>query len=221
MTTSRRTIATCAGIVLAGGQSTRMGCDKASLPFGPELLLQRVVRIVGAVVEPIVVVAAVGQKLPPLPAGVLLAADERPGRGPLEGLAAGLTKLAIERPDLEAAFVTSCDVPLLTPEFVAAMIARLGSFDIAVPVENGFPHPLAAVYRLSVLPHVRELLAADQLRPAFLLDRVATSRIDAEALRAVDPELHSLKNCNRPEEYQEALRIAGFVGSPDSEDRDI
>src|SRR5262245_62013278 len=79
-----------AGLILAGGKSSRMGLPKATLPFGPELMLQRVVRLLASVVQPIVVVAAPRQELPPLPAGVLITHDERDGRGPLEGLLAGL-----------------------------------------------------------------------------------------------------------------------------------
>ena len=52
---------------LCGGKSTRMGVPKATLPFGPETMLQRVVRLLGTVVSPIVVVAARGQELPELP----------------------------------------------------------------------------------------------------------------------------------------------------------
>ena len=58
---------TAGGIVLCGGRSTRMGVPKATLPFGPETMLQRVVRLLGAVVSPIVVVAAREQSLPELP----------------------------------------------------------------------------------------------------------------------------------------------------------
>ena len=58
---------TAGGIVLCGGKSTRMGVAKAVLPFGPETMLQRVVRLLGTVVAPIVVVAARDQELPPLP----------------------------------------------------------------------------------------------------------------------------------------------------------
>src|SRR2546430_3416835 len=103
-----------AGIVLAGGQSTRMGRPKATLPFGPELMLQRVVRLLGSVVRPIVVVAAPGQALPPLADDVLIARDERESRGPLEGLLAGLSTIMGHA---EAAYATSCDVPLLAPAF--------------------------------------------------------------------------------------------------------
>ena len=100
---------TAGGIVLCGGKSTRMGRSKALLPFGPETMLQRVVRLLGSVVQPIVAVAAVDQALPTLPASVIVTRDERGGRGPLEGLRAGLKALP---PEVEGAYVTSCDVPL-------------------------------------------------------------------------------------------------------------
>jgi molybdopterin-guanine dinucleotide biosynthesis protein A len=188
-----------------------MGLPKATLPFGPELMLQRVVRLLSSVVSPIVVVAAPEQNLPPLPGGVMVAKDEREGRGPLEGLLAGLTAIA---PHAEAAYATSCDVPLLVPDFVELMIERLGDAEIAVPVEGEFAHPLAAVYRTSVLPHIEELLAADRLRPAFLFDRMKTCRVPVEELKAVDPQLTTLQNLNRPEDYLAALVAAGFALDP-------
>ncbi len=199
------------GLILCGGRSSRMGLPKATLPFGPERMLERVVRLVSQVVSPIVVVAAPDQELPPLPAGVIVARDEREGRGPMEGLLAGLTAIA---PHAEAAYATSCDVPLLVPAFVSEMISRLGEQDIAVPVEGEFHHPLAAVYRTSVVPVIEELLARDQLRPLFLLDRVATLRVPIEELRAVDPHLDTLKNLNRPADYLAALAEAGFQSDP-------
>jgi molybdopterin-guanine dinucleotide biosynthesis protein A len=65
------------GIVLCGGKSTRMGVPKATLPFGPETMLQRVVRLLGTVVSPVVVVAAQGQPLPKLPDEITVTHDER------------------------------------------------------------------------------------------------------------------------------------------------
>ncbi len=70
-----------------------MGSPKALLPFGPETMLQRVVRLLSGVVSPIVAVAAPGQDLPALPADVIITRDEREGLGPLEGLRAGLSAL--------------------------------------------------------------------------------------------------------------------------------
>src|SRR5437763_13722434 len=94
-----------AGVVVCGGQASRMGRPKAWLPFGGELMLPRVVRLLGEVVAPLVVVAAPGQDVPPLPPGVEMVRDPERGRGPLQGLAAGLEAL---RGRAEAAYLSSC-----------------------------------------------------------------------------------------------------------------
>ena len=195
------------GIVLCGGKSTRMGVAKATLPFGPETMLQRVVRLLGAMVSPIVAVAAQEQVLPALPAEVIVTRDERDARGPLEGLRAGLKALP---PSVEAAYVTSCDVPLLVPGFVERMLVLLGDHDIAVMEIDGFTHPLSAVYRRAVLPQVESLLAQDRLRPVFLFDAVRTRRVSPAEMREVDPGLRTLRNLNTREDYEAALADAGF-----------
>jgi molybdopterin-guanine dinucleotide biosynthesis protein A len=193
-------------MVLCGGRSTRMGASKALLPFGPESMLQRVVRLLAEVVSPIVVVAAVEQPLPELPRQVIIARDEQEGRGPLEGLRAGLKALPS---DIEAAYVTGCDVPLLEPAFVREMLDLAKSFDIAVMEIDGFPHPLSAVYRRSVLPDVEDLLAANRLRPVFLFDRVKTRRVRPSEITS-DPELRTLRNLNTRADYEQALADAGY-----------
>ncbi len=192
-------------IILCGGKSSRMGRDKASLPFGPELMLQRVVRLLSEVVDSsaIVVVSAAGQILPPLPPEIRVACDENPGRGPLEGLAAGLKAM----PDhVEAVYATSCDVPLMVTGFVRAMFNHLGNHEIAVPVEGQFHHPLAAVYRPRVLTTVQQLLNANRLRPRFLFDEVDTIEVHVESLREFDPTLSTLMNLNHPDDYEKALQ---------------
>jgi len=200
------------GVILCGGLSTRMGTSKALLPFGPETMLQRVVRVLSIVVSPIVVVAAPGQSLPDLPPGVIVARDEQQGRGPLEGLRAGLKALP---ETIESAYVTSCDVPLLVPDFARRMIDLLADHDIAVMEIDGFPHPLSAVYRLSTLPHVEALLAQDRLRPVFLFDAVRTRRVQPAEMLSADPQLLTLRNLNTREDYLEALQIAGLANERD------
>jgi len=194
-------------IVLCGGKSSRMGTAKALLPFGPETMLQRVVRLLEAIVSPIVVVAAVDQELPELPRGVLVARDEQDGRGPLEGLRAGLKALPI---DVAAAYVTSCDVPLLVPGFVRQMIDLASGYDIAVMEIEGFTHPLSAVYRRATLPNVEELLASNRLRPVFLFDAVNTRRVKPHEMTA-DPDLRTLRNLNTRGDYEQALADAGLA----------
>ena len=196
-------------IILCGGKSSRMGRDKATLPFGPELMLQRVIRLVSQVVQPdqIVVVAAPEQNLPIIPVSVRVARDEQRDRGPLEGLAAGLRML---QTDADCVYATSCDVPLLVPLFVQKLFDLLGDHEIAVPRDGQHHHPLAAVYRTSVLGTVEALLSHDQLRPRFLFDRVNTREVAVEELQDVDPQLQTLENLNRREDYLAALGQAGF-----------
>ena len=197
-------------IILCGGQSRRMGQAKATLPFGPETMLQRVVRLVGQAADKLVVVAAADQQLPPLPNTVRIAHDQHPDRGPLEGITAGLRVLSGE---VEVAYVTSCDVPLLVPAFVERMFALLGNYDAAVPCVEERLHPLAGVYRTSVLATVEQQLVADQRRVTDLLTRLDTRQVAATEFADVDADCRSLQNINQPAEYRAALVVAGF-GTP-------
>ena len=180
-----------------------MGRPKAWLPFGGELMLPRVVRILGEVVSPIVVVAGPDQDVPVLPAGVEIVRDREHGLGPLNGLAAGLAAL---NGRVEAAYLSSCDVPFLKPEFVRRVVELLGDRAIAIPNVGGYHHPLAAIYRLETLPYVRELLEAGRMRTVDLLEEVPTRVIEPRDLADVDPAFDSLRNLNSPEEYAEALK---------------
>jgi molybdopterin-guanine dinucleotide biosynthesis protein A len=173
-------------------------------------MVQRVVRLLGTVVSPIIVVAARGQALPALPDEVGVARDQREAKGPLEGIRAGLSRLP---PTIDAAYITSCDVPLLVPAFVERMIELMGNHDIAVIEIDGFPHPLSAIYRRNTLAHVESLLAQDRLRPVFLFDAVRTRRVKPEEMTVVDPELRTLRNLNTPEDYRAALADAGITGA--------
>lgn len=195
------------GIVLCGGRGKRMGASKATLPFGQELMLPRVVRILSEVVEPIVVVAGSGQQLPQLPPNTIVARDEREGNGPLEGLRVGLRSIA---PHAESAYVTSCDAPLLTGKFISRMIAELGQYDAAVPIENDFHHPLAAVYRTKAVEKIEQQLARDRRKMSEFLGKLETNFVSVERLRACDRDLWSLHNVNCPADYLRALESAGF-----------
>ena len=187
-----------------------MGRPKFSLPFGEEVLLQRVCRILSEVVSPIVVVAAADQELPDLPDGVRIVRDEYDSQGPLAGIATGLNAL---RGEVDAAFVTSCDAPLLRPRFVKRLIELLGGHDVAAPTDGQYDHVLAAVYRTMLADHARRLLAEDRRRPLFLLQESNSLRVHVDELRDVDPNLDSLRNVNTPEDYEEVLKLAGLKSS--------
>ena len=202
-------MAQVAGIVLAGGRSSRMGTPKAALEWHGSTLLRRVVGIVGRSVDgPVVVVRAPGQTLPQLPDEIELVDDAREGRGPLQGLAAGLAAVRDRAP---AAYASSTDVPLLHPRFVHRVLAALDDdVDVVLPEVGGFRHPLAAVYRTDLVDVVERLIAEDRMRPAFLFEACRVRRLDADAfladpaLAALDPDLDSVLNLNEPADYEAA-----------------
>jgi molybdopterin-guanine dinucleotide biosynthesis protein A len=198
-----------AGIVLAGGRSSRMGTPKAALQWHGSTLLRRVAGIVARGVDgPVVVVRAPGQALPALPSGIEVVEDAREGRGPLQGLATGLGALDGRA---EVAFASSTDAPLLHPAFVRRVVGALDDeADVVLPRAGGFPHPLAAAYRTALRERIEALLAADRLRPAFLFEECRVRRLDEPALladpllAALDPDLDSVLNLNEPSDYEAA-----------------
>ena len=185
-------------IVLCGGQSVRMGRDKASLSFGHETLLTRVVRIVSSVAGDVVVVARKDQIVP---AGFTVVRDPVDGQGPLAGIVTGLHASRGDR-----VFVTACDMPLLRPAVIVRLFDLVGDADVCVPTVGGHTMTLCAVYRRAVLPYAEALLAAGQHSLRALIDRVDAKRIDAAAFRDIDPKLESVFSCDTPETYAEALR---------------
>jgi len=198
-----------AGIVLAGGRSSRMGTPKADLEWHGSTLLRRTAAILARVTEgPVVVVRAPGQDLPALPPGTEVVDDPREGLGPVQGLATGLAAL---RGRAEIAFVSSTDMPFLHPAFVRRVLrAAQEGADVALPVAHGYPQPLAAAYRTALAAVAERLVAEQRLRPAFLFEQCAVTRLDEAALRAdpvlaaLDPGLDSVVNVNSPADYQAA-----------------
>ena len=204
-----------------------MGSPKASLAWHGSTLLRRVTGLAQRTVDgPVVVVRAPGQELPELSPSIEVVCDAREGRGPLQGLAAGLAAIG-ER--AEVAFVSSTDAPLLHPAFIRRVIDALSAdVDVVLPEIHGFRQPLSAAYRSSLLPEVEALIAADKLKPAFLFERCRVLRLDDAAmlrdgaLAALDPDLASVTQPQRAQRLRAGPRTARARdrGSPLRDARD-
>ncbi len=192
------------GVVLCGGRSRRMGVSKAWMPVGHEHLLQRMVRIVSTVVRPVVVAAHQSQSLPSVPEDVAVVHDAVDDGGPLAGMASGFDFLAGQ---CEAAFVTSCDHPLLRPQFIEQLITLLGSHPGVVPRDESHVYSLTAVYRLETRMYLAALLAERDLRVGRFVDRCGAYVVPAAELVDADPDLDSLRNINDPDAYAHMLRL--------------
>jgi molybdopterin-guanine dinucleotide biosynthesis protein A len=204
-------VAITAGVVLAGGRSSRMGTPKAALEWHGSTLLRRTAGILARVTNgPVVVVRAPGQDLPHLPEGTLIAVDPREGKGPVQGIAAGLAAL---RGRADIAFISSTDMPFLHPAFARRVLRVLedsDTTDVVLPLARGFRQPLAAAYRVSLAETAERLVAEDRLRPAFLFGQCTVETLDDAELKqdpvlaALDPDLDSVLNVNTPVDYQAA-----------------
>jgi molybdopterin-guanine dinucleotide biosynthesis protein A len=186
-----------------------MGTPKAALEWHGSTLLRRTVGILArATGGPVVVVRAKGQELPTLPKDVRLVDDPREGKGPVQGIAAGLGALTGQA---DVAFVSSTDMPFLHPAFVRRVLraVREGA-DVGLPIARGYPQPLAAAYKITLAPVAERLVQKERLRPAFLFEQCAVSRLDEAALlddallAAFDPGLDSVVNVNEPDDYRTA-----------------
>jgi molybdenum cofactor guanylyltransferase len=203
---------TAAAVVLAGGRSRRMGRDKAGLSWGDGTLLDHVIGVLRqAVTGPVVVVGAAGFPRPVDAADVLSVADDAPDRGPLQGIATGLTTAGAAGRD--RAFLCSVDLPRLHPAYVTAVLAALGDagdVEVALPVLHGHRQPLAAAYRTALGPRATRLLDAGARRPADLFAASAVRELGAAdlladpALAAADPGLEAVADVDTPDEYAAA-----------------
>ncbi|OLF05625.1 molybdenum cofactor guanylyltransferase [Actinophytocola xinjiangensis] len=203
------TVRTAAGVVLAGGRSSRMGEAKAGLDWHGSTLLYRASAVLARTVDgPVVVVAAPGQDLPDLPAGVAVVEDPVEGLGPMQGLAAGLASVADRA---GAAFVCSTDLPFLHPAYVRRVLRALTEgVDVVLPLAKGFRQPLAAAYRTGLADLVGTLIGEGNLRPGMIFEHCAVTRLTDEDLLADtdlarhDPDLDSVLNVNTPADYAAA-----------------
>ena len=209
MITYPRPVGIAGGVVLAGGRSSRMGTAKAALEWHGSTLLFRAAAVVSRAVDgPVVVVAAPGQPLPDLPAGVTVVEDPVEGLGPVQGLAAGLAALDGR---VDRAFVCATDLPFLHPAFVRRVLRDLtGDVDVVLPVARGYRQPLAAAYRTRLAGLAAELLSQGKRKPGMLYERCVVRQLDDAALLADpvlarhDPGLDSVVNVNDQDDYAAA-----------------
>ena len=194
-------------LILAGGDSTRMGKPKESLPFGGSTLLGHTVEKMLMCTHPVMVVARdEAQELPPLPIEAEICFDQTPGEGPFAAIAAGMRAVSGR---CDAVVAVSCDLPFMDSSVVNWLADQLGDAELVIPKVDGLMQPMPALYRASALESIERLIAAGERAPRKLADHVKTRVIEQDEAEAFDPDLRFLRNVNTPEAYQQALKDAG------------
>jgi molybdopterin-guanine dinucleotide biosynthesis protein A len=204
------------GILLAGGQSRRMGVDKAFVEFQGRWLIERPIDALKQVCDEIVIVA--DEAGPYARLNLRVVADTLPGFGPLAGLHAGLSAMRAE-----LGVVVAVDMPFLNPALLRALLDAAEGWDAVIPALAAGPsaddvkrhrakdldvHPLHAVYRRTCLPTIRAAIdRGDRRLNAFFAD-VRARYFSADEIRPHDPDLRSLLNVNTPDELRRAERLS-------------
>lgn len=190
----------CTAIILAGGQSTRMGRDKANILLGEQTLLQHVIATLRPVFPQLII--SVRESRPDL--DLLQVIDEPNNAGPLAGLAASLGQ--IETP---WAFVVACDMPFIETALVNLLSQYRAEYQAVVPVIHGHAQPLAAFYTRNVLPKIHRHLAAggkNSLRA--LLAHLSVRYVDETELLTADPSLRSFFDLDTPQDLLIARKMS-------------
>jgi molybdopterin-guanine dinucleotide biosynthesis protein A len=193
-------VSAIAGIVLAGGGSTRFGSDKLLVPYRGTPLLHRAIERAAEVSDDVIVVMSPTAADPTVPEGARVVRDESEGEGPLAGLHAGL--LAAVRSDL--AVVVAGDMPDLQASVLRALVEALqGGGDAAALATSDGPSPLPIVLRTwPAADAVHTLLHAGRRRLGDVLDVLDTVVIDEATWAAMDPGRRSLFDVDRPEDLE-------------------
>ena len=192
-------------IVLAGGQSSRMGRPKAELPFGAATMLDFVVAEMMRVFDELVVALAKPRHYAWETFLSRAIVDDEPGQGPVTALAQALREIRYER-----AFVCSCDVPFVDANLARKLCEMLGDNDDGlIPNVGGKLQMLHGVYRKTCVEALATMRIAGEDRLHRIVNFAKVRIISEEEIRALDPDpaLLSFFNVNTPEDYERALAL--------------
>lgn len=192
-----------AGVILAGGKSSRMGMDKATLTLSPGggTLIERAAEKLGTLFERLLVVTNTPDAHAFL--GLPMVGDRYSGRGPLAGIHSGL-----EQCGCRAAFVVACDMPFWEPDLVRFMVAEAPGYDVVVPFVSGEYEPMHALYGRSCLPFIEELIASGNNRIITFFPQVRVRRINDEEAARFGAPTRMFLNCNTPGDLERARELA-------------
>jgi molybdopterin-guanine dinucleotide biosynthesis protein A len=188
-------VATVGAAILAGGRASRLGgCNKALLSLRGERFIDRQLRVLRPLFDPVLIVANDPAAFAGL--GVRVIPDlSAPATGPLVGILS-----ALEQSPADALVCVGCDMPLLDPRALALVRDFAPEADVVVPAVAGRLEPLHARYARRVCATIRAQLARGEAKVDRLYATVATVHVPEADLRAIDPTLSFFENVNSPED---------------------
>lgn len=194
-------------VILAGGQSRRLGIDKSLLEVEGQPLLSRTVHTLTALSEDLIVVANETARYRSLNLDVRFVPDDKRGMGSLMGIYSGLKAARHGH-----ALAVACDMPFLSLPLLRYMAPLAKGSDVVIPRLKGMVEPLHSIYAKACLPFMAELLDQGRRRITAFFPQVRVRYVEEQELAALDPSYLSFVNVNTPEDWE---RVQGLLGSSD------
>ncbi|ORJ60541.1 molybdenum cofactor guanylyltransferase [Geothermobacter hydrogeniphilus] len=182
------------GVILAGGESRRMGSDKSLLPLEGKRFIERTCQLLTDLFAEVLIVTNAPELYRDIPCRKI--ADIHRGRGALAGIHAGLHHA--RRPRI---FVVACDMPFLQPKLIRHICRRAGRADVLIPRNPCGLEPLHARYHKRCLPAIEAVLKSGGRRIIDFFPAVRVVELAEESWRQIDPRGLSFHNINTPQDY--------------------
>jgi molybdopterin-guanine dinucleotide biosynthesis protein A len=192
---------TVSGIMLAGGQSSRLGTDKSFVNVNGQSLIEQIVAKLARLSDDVIIVTNSPEKYDHLEAR--LVGDIYPGKGALGGIYSGLRAAASAY-----SLVVACDMPFLDLHLLRYMIILASGHDVVIPRIGGLPEPLHAIYSKSCLEPIDRLLARGRLKIIDFFSEVRVRYVEEDEVDIFDPRHLSFFNVNTPNDLEEMKKLA-------------
>lgn len=194
------------GVLLAGGNSSRMGRNKALMPLAGHRLVDRALAILRGIFDDLLIVTNSPDLYADL--GVRMVPDLVVGKGALGGIHSAIYHVATPH-----CLVVACDMPFLNAAILRYLVEQRSGYDVVVPSVHGRPQPLHAVYGKACLQPIARRLETDLLHVVGFFPDVRVREVASEELAGFDPEGLSFRNLNTPEEFDDAAHRLGMASS--------
>jgi molybdopterin-guanine dinucleotide biosynthesis protein A len=193
------------GAILAGGESSRMGENKAFVQIGGIPINERVIARLQPVVDELAIISNFPAEYAYL--GLPVHTDILSGKAALGGL-----YTAIERASTPHTFVVSCDQPFLNTALLRYLAGLRAGFDVVVPLNReGYPQSMHALYGKTCAGPIRQRLEEDRLKVIGFFPDVRVRGVSADEIDAIDPERWSFINVNTPDDLVVARQHAALT----------
>jgi molybdopterin-guanine dinucleotide biosynthesis protein A len=191
-------------IVLAGGQSRRLGIDKSLLEVEGQPLIARTVQVLVTLSDDLVVVTNEPARYRRLALNVRFVADEKRGMGSLMGIYSGLKAARHTH-----ALAVACDMPFLNPPLLRYMVPLAEGHDVVIPRVDGMVEPLHSIYGKGCLPFMGRLLDQGRRKITAFFPEVRVRYVEEQELAVFDPLGLSFVNVNTPEDWEAVQELLG------------